>query len=106
MAKKPRRGSTRTVSPVPERAPAPAAPDAYTLRIDIEEDEELSAHRFTVWLAPADEGRSGLHLCIGSGPTRAQAITDAEAELRGALTLLGKDGRLPPCQKCGWRPDA
>jgi hypothetical protein len=86
-------------------AAMPASPVAWQLQIVIEEDEELSARRFTVWIAPA--GNNGVHLCIGSGPTRIAAIEDADLELRGALGLLrGQECEAPPpCEKCGWRAD-
>jgi len=94
----------KRVTPQPARAAdAPASPEIWKLKIVIEEDEELSARRFTVWVAPS--GDSGHHLCIGSGATRAQAVTDAETELRGALGLLGKDAARPACEKCGWTPE-
>lgn len=64
----------------------PASPATWKLKVAIEEDEELSARRFTVWIAPASD--TGHHLCIGSGPTRSTATTDAGIELRGALELL------------------
>jgi hypothetical protein len=97
------RRRVKRLSTSPETAtPMAAAPDQWALKIVIEEDEELSSRRFTVWLAPA--GDSGLHLCIGSGPTRAAATADAEVELRGALGLLGKDAEPPACEKCGYRP--
>jgi hypothetical protein len=77
------------VTPVPLRAAdAPADPNAWKLKIVVVEDEELGAHRFTVWLAPASDAGASTHLCIGSGPTRAHAIADADVELRGAVTLL------------------
>lgn len=98
------RRRVKRVSAHPDTAPArPADPDQWALKLVIEEDEELSARRFTVWIAPA--GDSGLHLCIGSGPTRAAATADAELELYGALKLLGTDVHRPACEKCGWRKD-
>lgn len=94
---------TRAVSAVPPRAAdAPGDPNRWRLKIVVQEDEELSAHRFTVWIAPDVD--SGRHLCIGSGPTRAAAMADAEVELRGALGLLkGQECEdPPPCPKCGF----
>jgi hypothetical protein len=98
------RRRAKRVTPQPARAAdAPADPNAWKLKVVIEEDEELSARRFTVWIAPA--GDSGYHLCIGSGATRAEAVSDAETELRGAVGLLGKGVDRPACEKCGWRKD-
>jgi len=100
---KPRRRVKRVTAQPARAAKAPADLNAWKLKIVIEEDDELSARRFTVWIGPAAD--SGHHLCIGAGATRAAAVTDAETELRGALVLLGKDADRPRCEKCGWRTD-
>ena len=101
LARRGRTGHTKVLQSSASTGAPPADPTAWTLKIVIEEDEELSARRFTVWLAPA--GDSGTHLCIGSGPTRAAATMDAEVELRGALGLLEKQIEWPACEKCGYR---